>query len=211
MSLTLKIDNKIACIVMDDGKVNALDNDWFRTLLNMLDEVEASDAIALIITGREKVFSGGLNIKWLPTMNKRDQVEFSQLFPKTMGRLYHFSKPTIAAISGHAMAGGCIIACACDRRLALRGFNLAMNEVLIEMVIPEWIIDIVSNAVPKPFVNDMLSYAEFLSTEKAYELGVVRELFDDTQEMMGHANTLAESYDKFSPSAFAGTKAKLRK
>lgn len=211
MRLQLTIENQIATIVMDDGKVNAIDNDWFRTMLGFLDEVEASDAFALIIQGREKVFSGGLNVKWLPTMSKQDVAEFGQLFPGTMNRIYHFPKPTIAAITGHAIAGGCIIACACDRRLALRGFNMAMNEVLIKMTIPKWAINIVMDVIPKPFVNDMLDHAEFLSTEKAYELGVVRELFDDIDPMMRHATELAVSYNNLSIEDFSRTKLMVRK
>ena len=129
--LKLETTSNIATITMDDGKVNALDNDWFRQMLGLLDEVETSDATALIIKGREGIYSGGLNVKWLPTMTKEEGVTFLQLFPGVMRRIYGFSKPTISQITGHAIAGGCIIACACDRRVAIGGANVAMNEVRV--------------------------------------------------------------------------------
>ncbi len=76
-----------ARITMDDGRVNAMDNDWFEELQSLLTEVEASDAACLIIRGNDRVFSGGLNIKWLPTMDRTELVKFFHLFPGTMKRI----------------------------------------------------------------------------------------------------------------------------
>lgn len=211
MRLKLTINDQIAIISMDDGKVNAMDNDWFRDFLSLLDEVEDSTAYALILAGREKVFSGGLNIKWLPGMTSMEQVQFKSLFPETMKRLYNFPKPTIAAITGHAMAGGCVLACACDRRLALNGYRMGMNEVLINMTIPSWIIEIISNVIPKPYVQDVLNHAEILDMEQARSMGVIRELFDNSEVLLTQAIKLAESYSALSLPDFARTKMSPRK
>lgn len=212
MSLELTFEDNIAVIKMDDGKVNALDNHWFETMLSMLDDVQASDAITLIILGRDKIYSGGLNVKWLPNMDKEETTRFSHLFPGTFDRLFKFPKPTIAAITGHAIAGGCLIACACDRRLAIRGpFNLAMNEVFIDMTIPKWAIDIVLDVIPKPQANDVLNLGEPLSVARAHELGVIRELYEDKDSMMKAAMDLARSTEAISLPDFAATKAQVRK
>ena len=87
MSLELTYSGTTALITMDDGKVNALDNAWFTKMLGMLDEVEASSATGLILKGRSGIFCGGLNIKWLPTMDKQHRVEFGQLFRGRFTRL----------------------------------------------------------------------------------------------------------------------------
>ncbi len=211
MSLTLTIDKHLATIVMDDGKVNALDNNWFRTMLGLLDEVEASDAHALILMGRKGIYSGGLNVKWLPTMDASEQTAFGQLFPGTLNRLYRFPKPTIAAVTGHAIAGGCLLACACDRRLAVSGdYNMAMNEVLINMTIPYWAINIIMDVIPKPKVNDVLNHAEFLSFEILHDMGVFRSLHPSPEALLEAATDLAADYDKISLRDFAATKHQVR-
>ncbi len=211
MSLTLETQGGMAVIRMDDGKVNALDNQWFKKMLSLLDEVEASSAHTLVLMGRSGIFSGGLNIKWLPTMNALDQTEFSQLFPGTLIRLYQFPKPTIAALTGHGIAGGCLLACACDQRIAVAGdYNLAMNEVLINMTIPGWAIQIVKDVVPKPQVNDFLNLAEFMSFSRARELGIIRKIYDNTDLLMEGAARLAASHAKISLKDFAGNKRQVR-
>ncbi|MFT7244854.1 MAG: enoyl-CoA hydratase [Candidatus Azotimanducaceae bacterium] len=211
MSLDLTYHASTAVLTMDDGKVNALDNTWFRTMLAHLDAVEASDATGLILIGRTGVFSGGLNIKWLPTMNKLDTTEFGQLFGGTLNRLYQFPKPTIAAVSGHAIAGGCLLACACDVRYAVHGrFNMAMNETLIKMTIPAWANKIIENVVPKPYATAMLSMAEFMSFEQAESLGIISQRFDDHASLMAAALEKAETFKQFSMPNFTANKLSVR-
>lgn len=211
MSLDLTYHDSTAVITMDDGKVNALDNAWFRTMLAHLDAVEASDATGLILVGRAGIFSGGLNIKWLPTMNKLDMTEFGQLFGGTLKRLYQFPKPTIAAVSGHAIAGGCLLACACDVRLAVQGkFKIAMNETLIKMTIPGWANNIIENVVPKPYAAAMLSMAEFMSFEKAESLGIISQRFEDHASLMAAALEKAETFKQFSMPNFTANKLNVR-
>lgn len=209
--LDLTLDGPVARITFDDGKVNALDNDWFAAMLALLDEVEASDATALILRGREGIYSGGLNIKWLPTMSKAEQVAFGQLFPGMMKRLYHFPRPTIAQVTGHAIAGGCIIACACDRRVAVSGASVAMNEVRVNMTIPEWAIDIVMDTIPEPQVKTMLKFGDPVTTDQLAELGVIDSLVSSQAELDTAAHELAGTFEGISGFDFAGTKARVRK
>lgn len=217
MSLELTYRDATAVITMDDGKVNALDNNWFKTMLSHLDAIEASDATGLILTGRPGIFSGGLNIKWLPTMDKLDQTEFGQLFGGTLNRLYQFPKPTIALMTGHAIAGGCLLACACDIRYAAASkggakgdFNIAMNETLIKMTIPAWANNIIENIVPKPYAAAMLSLAEFMSFDQAEKLGIISKRFDDDTDMMKAALKKAESFKLLSMRDFTANKRNVR-
>lgn len=208
--LTLQFDGQVARIVMDDGKVNAMDNDWFRHMLALLDEAEASDATCLVIKGRDGIFSGGLNIKWLPGMSKREATEFFQLFPATMKRLYHFSKPTIAQVTGPAIAGGCITACACDRRAGISGADVAMNEVRVNMTIPEWAIDIVMDAAPMPQSKTLLKFGEPIKTDDLVMWHVFDAVCDDQEELDDAVTTIINSFDGINLSDYAGTKARVR-
>lgn len=209
-SLKLQIAGGIATITMDDGKVNAMDNDWFRLMLDMLDEVEASDATALVIRGRDGVFSGGLNIKWLPTMSPKEAIQFLQLFPATMKRVYNFSKPTVAQVTGHAIAGGCILACACDRRAAISGMNVAMNEVRVKMTIPEWAINIVLDALPGPQAKKMLKFGESVLTDDLVMWHVFDAVCDNAEDLEDTVDIILKSFEGISGPDFAGTKARVR-
>ena len=211
-SLTLEYlnDGSVARITMDDGKVNAMDNDWFRRMLALLDEVEASEATCLIIKGRDGVFSGGLNIKWLPGMSKQEATEFFQLFPGTLKRLYHFSKPTIAQVTGPAIAGGCLTACACDRRVGISGADVAMNEVRVNMTIPEWAIDIVTDAIPAPQSKTLLKFGEPVKTDDLVMWHVFDAVCDDQEELEEAVNAIVKSFQGINPQDYAGTKARVR-
>ena len=208
--ISVAFENDIATITFDDGKVNALDNDWFRTMLALLDEVEASDARALILKGRDGIFSAGLNIKWLPTMTQEETTQFGQLFPGVMKRIYHYPKPTIAQITGHAIAGGCIIACACDRRVAISNASVAMNEVRVNMTIPEWAIDIVMDVIPAPYVKTLLKFGDRIPTAKLQEWGVVDAIYMEPSALDTAAQELAKTFEGISLQDFAGTKQRVR-
>lgn len=210
MSITLTYEGNTATMVMDDGKVNALDNQWFKKVLSVLDEVESSDATAFVLKGREDIFSGGLNIKWLPNMSRSEIVEFGQLFPGVMRRLYHFPKPTVAVITGHAIAGGCLLACACDRRVAISGARIAMNEVRVNMTIPQWAIDIVRDVIPMPLAKQMLKFGDPVSTDKLVTEGVIEGVYD-TQETLDAASLdIVASFEGISATNFANTKIRVR-
>ena len=200
----------LARITLDDGKVNALDNNWFKGMRALLDEAEASDAVCLVLKGREGIFSGGLNIKWLPGMSRQEQVEFGQLFPGTLKRIYSFPKPTIAQVTGHAIAGGCLIACACDRRVAMSGASLAMNEVRVNMTIPQWAIDIILDVIPQPYSKTMLKFGDPVTSNDLHDWGVIETLCDDPAALDAAAETIAASFEGISPMDFAGTKARVR-
>ena len=210
MSINLTFEGKTATMVMDDGKVNALDNNWFKRALSVLDEVESSDATSLVLKGREGIFSGGLNIKWLPTMTVSERVEFGQLFPGVMRRLYYFPKPTVASITGHAIAGGCILACACDRRVAISGARVAMNEVRVNMSVPQWAIDIVRDVIPMPLAKQMLKFGEPLSTDRLAEAGVIEGVYDTQDKLDAASLDVVASFEGISAVDFANTKTRVR-
>lgn len=210
MSIKLTFEGNIATMVMDDGKVNALDNHWFRRALSAFDEVESSEATSLILKGREGIFSGGLNIKWLPTMTRSERVEFNQLFPGVMKRLYHFPKPTVAAITGHAIAGGCLLACACDRRVAISGARIAMNEVRVNMTVPQWAFDIIRDVIPMQIAKQMLKFGDPVTTNQLVDAGVIEGVYDTQEELTTASLDIVASFEGISAIDFANTKIRVR-
>ena len=111
--MTYTLEDGIAEIALDDGKANAFNTEWFTQFNELLDRTEADGARVLVLRGRPGIFSGGLNIKWLPTLD-RDQLRSAvETFGTTMLRVLGLGLPTIAELTGHAIAGGCVLACPC--------------------------------------------------------------------------------------------------
>ena len=108
MADTIRCDvsDNVAQITLDDGKVNAMALAFFAGLNAALDRAEHERPGALVIAGRAGVFSAGLDLKVLPTLAP-DALERTMVaFGRTMLRVFTFPIPTVAAVTGHAIAGG---------------------------------------------------------------------------------------------------------
>ena len=111
-------DGDVHRLALRNGE-NLFDPDFFALLNERLDEVEAEGAgnAALVLTGDGKYFSNGLNLPVIGSLGRDALVAFGLELMRTMGRLVVFPLPTVAAINGHAFAGGAILAAACDYRI----------------------------------------------------------------------------------------------
>ncbi|MBM4245437.1 MAG: enoyl-CoA hydratase/isomerase family protein [Deltaproteobacteria bacterium] len=103
-------DGRIARVVIDDGKANAMSVPFLEELTHLLDRAEGDGSSALVIAGRAGMFSGGLDLKLLPMLSREGLRELSETFARTMLRVFTFPLPTVAAITGHAIAGGAVLA-----------------------------------------------------------------------------------------------------
>src|SRR5688572_29188394 len=115
----MKIERRgqVALLQMNAGKANALGPAWLESMEKLMDEVLASDARAVVVTGYEGFFSAGLDLPALVGLSREDMVAFMDRFSKTMLRLFELPRPVVAAINGHAIAGGCVCALQCDARI----------------------------------------------------------------------------------------------
>ena len=204
-------DGKIACITLDDGKVNAMNWEFFEELNDALDRAVADEAAALIFTSRPGVFSAGLDLKLLPTQDLAEQIRFQIRFATTMLRLYQFPIPTIAAYTGHAIAGGLILSCACDRFMVTDGpYTVQLNEVANKMVVPSWITLICRSSIPHRYWKEALLHATPYSPKEAFARGIVDDLVEEGGDIMAAARAYAEKLLNLSPPAYAATKKLLR-
>ena len=211
MSIEYACDDGIARIRFDDGKANAMRTDWFRALNDALDRAEKDGARAVVLRGRTGMFSGGLDVKWVPTLSGDAAHEMVETFSATMLRVWTFPIPTVAEITGHAVAGGCVLACACDRRLALDGpYRIQMNEVLVRIALPSWARAICASAFGPPWLDRLALLAEPLSPERCYDLGVVESLSETPEELHQAALAAARACAALDPHAFAVSKQRAR-
>src|SRR3954466_13289182 len=107
----------VAVIELNLGSANAINYEFLNYLNNKLDVLENSKHRSGVITGYEGFFSAGLDLIGLFDLDRSGMKNFLTNFKTTFMRLFTFPKPLVAAINGHAIAGGCVMALACDYRV----------------------------------------------------------------------------------------------
>lgn len=197
----------VAVLTMDDGKVNAFDRAFFDNLDSAFDG--CADAAAIVLTGRPGMFSAGLNMKVMATLDDDGMVDLLTQFGRTMMRIWLEPRPVVAAVSGHAIAGGTILAMACDHAIAADGdFRWGLTETTIGFPLPSWIIALARGNVSPHRLDDLLLPGRMVGPAEAVEVGFADEVSDgDVQaQAVAHATQLAALPRK----TYAETKRRLR-
>ena len=171
------IDN-IAVLQMDRPPANAIDLALAGEFENALATIEeSSDIGALIITAAGSCFSAGLDLKALPTYDAEQQRAMVMQVNGLFGRLYGLPLPTIAAVNGHAIAGGVILTLACDYRIgAEEDYKLGLAEARVGVVYPVAAMTIVRSELAPSTARKMVLTARNYNPQEALKMGVLDEL-----------------------------------
>jgi enoyl-CoA hydratase/carnithine racemase len=203
-----EIDAGIAVLTMDDGRVNAFDLDLFAELDRAFDAC-AEDA-AIVIAGREGMFSAGLNTKILPSLDVDGLTELLAAFGRTMLRIWLEPRPVVAAATGHAVAGGTILAMAADHAVAADGdYRWGLTETTIGFVQPEWIIAIARGNVAADRLDDLILPGAMVGPAEAVAVGFADALAPADQ-VVPMAYSRARELAALPRGTYAATKRRLR-
>jgi len=208
--VTTEMRDSIAIIRMEHGKVNAMDIEFFSEFRQRLLEVESSTAKAIVLTGVGKAFSAGVDLFRL-LRSGHDYVDsFVKLLCDGFETLFFSGKPFIAAVNGHAVAGGCILACACDYRIgAKEGLTIGVPELLVGVPFPAIALEIVRFAVAPHFLQQIVYGGRTYPAEEAQRVGLLDEVVD-YETLLERAFLVAKEFSKVPSDAFAITKRRLR-
>jgi enoyl-CoA hydratase len=202
--------NDVAILTMGHGKANAFDLEFSHALTNAFDECAGSAAKAMVITARGSIFSAGVDLLRVLSGGAAYLEGFLPAVSSTFEAIFTFPKPVVAAINGHAFAGGCILACAADRRLMARGTGrIGVPELLVGVPFPTVPLEIIRYAVPSQHLSALVYGGDTLLPETAVAHGLVDALVDADRlldEAIGAAGQLAA----LPPAAFAMSKNQLR-
>jgi enoyl-CoA hydratase len=178
MPITKTLEGDIALLRMDFGRGNAISLPFIDAMHAALDEVK--DARAVVITGQGKVFSGGLD---LPAIHAYDRAEcgaFVDAFEGLFRRIYSFECPLVAAVNGHAIAGGYILAMSCDYRVVAEGnYLLGANEAQLGIPFPAAAHEIVYQATPVGLRGAVMLQGKRFSPAEALISGIVQRMAAD--------------------------------
>jgi methylglutaconyl-CoA hydratase len=188
-------------------KRNAISYELIEELLSALDEVKRSSALVLILTGAGKAFCSGMDLDDLkqllgrtPEQNVRDSETMARLFRA----LYDFPKPTIAAVNGAAIAGGCGLATLCDFTLAVPDAKFGYTEVRIGFI-PAIVSTFLLRQVGEKQARDLLLTGRIITAEEAHRLGMVNEIVS-AEALLPRAQQIAEQLIQNSPASLTSTK-----
>jgi enoyl-CoA hydratase len=208
--IEIKTDAGIAVMTLAHGKANALDIEFCEALAQRFTELVRSDAKAVVLTGQGRIFSAGVDLIKLSAGG----ADYIREFLPALHRLYHavffHPKPVVAAINGHAMAGGCVLACCADRRImANDGGRIGVTELLVGVPFPALAFEIMRHATPPYFFSETILSGATFPVEVAAHRGWVNEAVEPAL-LMERALAAARSLAALSPPAFAQTKKQIR-
>jgi enoyl-CoA hydratase/carnithine racemase len=169
----------IAVLSMEHGKANAIDRELLDELAVRLDEVEASGAGAVVLTGAGSIFSAGVDLFRVLEGGGDYLAGFLPALAHSLRRLFLFPRPVVAAINGHAIAGGAILAAACDRRLMAVGrWRIGVPELAVGVPFPPVPLEVLRFATPPELLHEIVYGGRTFEAEEALRRGLVDELVE---------------------------------
>ncbi len=193
---------------MRHGTANAVDMELVSMLDQRLDEVQTSGR-PLVLTGFGRFFSAGLNLQSLPE-SREEMGEFLDAFEDLLLRLFLLPCPTVAAVNGHAVAGGAVLAAACDVRFGAEGsYRVGVSEVSLGVVFPATAFQIIRAAVPRSRMPEVLLAGQLNKPVGAVGAGFLHQL-SPPAELLDRAVEHAEMLGGQPRTAYTHSKRALR-
>jgi enoyl-CoA hydratase len=184
-----------AIVRLAHGKVSALDLEFCEALTHEVHTVAGSSAAALVIVGTGSAFSAGVDLFRVLDGGAAYLERFLPAMKSLFETVLTFPKPAVAAINGHAIAGGCILAAACDHRFMARGpGRIGIPELSVGVPFPTLPFVIVGARVPSSMFRQLVYSGRLASADEAVPLGLVDETVEPDDLLpraIAHAETLA--------------------
>jgi enoyl-CoA hydratase/carnithine racemase len=193
------------------GKVNALNDEVIEQLYDHLQRLRNDfDTKAIILTGQGKFFSFGFDIPQFLPYSKTDFTRYLHNFTDLYATMFIYPKPIIAALNGHAVAGGCMLALACDRRIMVSGkATISLNEIAFGSSVFAGNVEMLRFCVGSANASEILYSGAMYSAEEAQALALVDDVTTEN-ELDATAVAAATNLGEKAPAAFASIKTLLR-
>lgn len=193
-------------ILLDGPGKNALGS---THMARILAELRAAAGRPVLLTGAGDCFSAGLDLKEVATLDGPAMAEFLDGLEALVTALFHHPAPVVAAVNGHAIAGGAVLALACDHSVATTSprARIGLNEVALGLRFPPATLEILRFRLPPHLQGQVLLGATLHDPPSALALGLVDELADDP---LAEARKRVQALAAHPAAAWAATKADLR-
>lgn len=189
-----EVEGGVGTIRLARPPMNALDievQEGIRAAAN--EAAERRDVAAVIVYGGEKVFAAGADIKQMQAMSYTDMVDRSAALQSSLSAVAAIPKPTIAAITGYALGGGCELALCCDFRIAGDNAKLGQPEILLGIIPGAGGTQRLARLVGPAKAKDLIFSGRFIGSAEALAIGLLDEVVG-ADDVYSAALTRAKRY-----------------
>ena len=203
------VTSGILTIRLAHKKANALDLELCDALRGAIEDAGADDTVrTIVLTGTGSIFSAGVDLPRMIDGGAQYVQQFVESLDAVLRALFLFPKPAIAAVNGHAIAGGAIIAFACDYRL-MTGGRIGVPELLVGVPFPPLALEIVRFAVPRQHLQSMVYLGRTIEAAEAHAMRIIDEVVA-VDALVARAQSMASQIAAIAPEAFRITKRQIR-
>lgn len=197
----------VRVLTLSSGRVNGLDVELLSELADVLGELSRSDGGALVVTGAGNAFSAGVDLSRVVQGGAGYTDQLVPALAEAFAATFHYPGPTVAAINGAAIAGGCVLACACDRRLISPEAPIGASEVRVGVSFPVAALEVVRYACGER-AEEVLLVGHTYRGAEAVARGLAHRVVAET--LLESAVAEASELDGIPADAYRHTKAQLR-
>jgi enoyl-CoA hydratase/carnithine racemase len=183
----------VRVLTLSSGRVNAIDVDFANELTGAIGELARSGADPLVITGAGRVFSAGVDLNPVLEGGANYADRLIPALSEMIVALFCYPGPTVAAINGAAIAGGCVLACTCDRRLISPSVQIGATEVRVGAPFPVAALEVMRH-VCADRTEEVVLGGQLYQDDEAIALGLVHSVVADDliEAAVAEASDLAE-------------------
>lgn len=209
MSVSISELGDVKVLEVDRPPANAMDLGLLRSLVGALDAIAAAPPRALVLAGREGFFSAGVDLKAVPTYGPQEHREMVAGVNAMALAVYGLPCPVVGAITGHAIAGGMVLALCADIRVASDGGRYGLTEIKVGVAYPQAAIGVV-RAELAPHAARLLALGnQLVDAAECRRLGIFDEVVAP-DSVLPRALEIARGLAAYPAETYARTKRDLR-
>lgn len=211
MQVHTTIKDRIARVRLDRPPANAMNADFIDEITASFRDLEDDESAgAIVLTGTGTVFCAGVDLKHLPDLDVDAQDRLVLSINEMCAAIFGSRKPVIAAMNGHTIAGGMVLALCCDYRIAAnRGARFGLTEVRVGVAFPEATFLVMENQLSRQALRRLTQFGDNVDSQDALAMGVVDEL-TEPEAVLPRASERARACLEIPSGAYADVKHQLR-
>jgi enoyl-CoA hydratase len=207
--LAIEHEGEVAVVRIDRPPANAMDLSLLAEGHACVEELTAASPAAVVITGRPGFFSAGVDLKLAPTLDADRQRQMVEGINRLFCDWFCFPRPVVAAVNGHAIAGGLILALCADHRVGAAGTgSFGLTELKAGIGFPAVAMAVVRSELSPGVARRLVLGASLVGAEEALDLGLLDELVDG--DPLPRALEVARELAALPAATYARVKEQLR-
>jgi enoyl-CoA hydratase len=208
-AISLTESDGIAIITVDRPPANAMDIELLETVVEAVGQVAADSPRALVLAGRDPFFSGGADLKAVPTYGPDEHRLMVHGINEMVLSVYALSFPVIGAVTGHAIAGGLVMALCTDLRIASNAGRYGLTEIKVGVPYPQAAIGVVRAELAPHAARSLAFGNQLVGADECVRLGVFDEVVEP-DAVIPRATEIARELASFDAATYSRTKHDMR-